>query len=209
MSPRTEALAALALAVLTAAASLAHAGCKGDPRTRYVAPLAPAPDPAPVEVRTPPAEATQGQLLNAHTAVVTVGVSPGDSEPYAPPGRWIETPRGAFLWLPSFAEAAGLLMPVVAEVDTTLPRHDLLFAPDPAWVGAKPGTRVVVLAGHFALGNRLVAGLTQWSGWHDPATKLDHDVLYVSWRTQAAGIYLPAYAHELAHSWSRSWLGEQ
>lgn len=55
----------------------------------------------------------------------------------------------------------------------------------------------------------LAAGLSSFDSWHDAeAADQDADVLYVAWRPQASGPYLPALAHELAHSWSRSWLGE-
>jgi hypothetical protein len=178
----------------------------------HVEPAAVEPAPAPRR----PAEEIGGFLAREHVELVGVGVSPPE-EPWAPPGEWVPVRAAeggvAYAWVPRFVPLsyrAGL----VAEIETTLPRHDRLHVTEPHWVGPKPGTRIVILPGAFQLpaGTSswiLAAGQVTWDGWHDPAAEdRDADVIYLAWRPQASGPYLPALAHELAHSWSRSWLGE-
>lgn len=202
----------LALACWTAVACY---GCGDGRRTRYVASLSPAPDPAPVPVYTPPAARLPLQLVSTHTAEVGAGWS-AEWEPVAPPGSWRALPSGAWLWVPS-AVAATYELQLIAEVETTAPEAHPLLPPGsipPGTRGPKPGTRVIVLPGPFSVHPSLWAvGLDLWDAWHDPATGIAHDVIYVSWRPGGAAggnpLLVPALNHELAHSWGRSWLGEQ
>lgn len=208
MSRRAETLAPSLLALLAALSACCHSGCGSRNRPAVLPPphVEPA-EPAPVATPPRPAEEIGGFLAREHAALVGVGAHPVD-EPWAPPGEWVAARNEVQVWVPRFvplAFRAGLIV----EVETTLPRHDRLYSTEPNWVGPKPGTRIVILPGAFQSGSLLAAGLTSWDSWHEQgAVDLDADVLYLAWRPQASGVYLPALAHELAHSWSRSWLGE-
>lgn len=203
----------------------AVAGC--NERHRYQPPVSsldPAPDPEPELVTTPkqPPEEIGGFLATEHHAESVVGAHPTE-EPWAPPGEWIAVRAAeggtAHVWVPRFVPRH-FLAALIAEVETTLPRHDRLYVTEPHWIGCRPGTRLIVLPGAFQVrvdsgAWALAAGLAALDTWHVPAPEgrpitegVTYDVLYVAWRPQASGPYLPALAHELAHSWSRSWLGE-
>ena len=215
-----ELLLGAALAALTGVASLAQ-GCGSKHRPAvlpppHVAPIEPPPAPAPPPR---PAEEIGGFLATEHVELVGIGSHPIE-EPWAPPGEWIAVRAAeggtAHVWVPRFVPRH-FLAALIAEVETTRPRHDRLYVTEPHWIGCKPGTRLVILPGAFQVRADtglwlLAAGLSSFDSWHEPATAStparDDDVLYVAWRPQASGPYLPALAHELAHSWSRSWLGE-
>lgn len=187
------------------------AGCSGRTRTVYAPPVqVPVPAPAPAAAKPLPL-----QLVSTHTAEQGVGWS-AEWEPVAPPGSWRALHSGAHLWIPS-AVAATYELQLIAEVETTAPEAHPLLPPGsipPGTRGPKPGTRVIVLPGPFSVHPSLWAvGLDLWDAWHDPATGIAHDVIYVSWRPGGAAggnpLLVPALNHELAHSWGRSWLGEQ
>ena len=199
---------------------LAVSGC--NERHRYQPPVPspdPAPDPEPELVTTPkqPPEEIGGFLATEHHAESVVGAHPIE-EPWAPPGRWVPARNDVHVWIPNFARH--LETAIIAEVETTIPKHDRLYSVEPGWVGPRPGTRLIVLPGAFQVrvdsgAWALAAGLAALDTWHVPAPEgrpitegVTYDVLYLAWRPQASGPYLPALAHELAHSWSRSWLGE-
>lgn len=217
-TPTRELLLGAALAALTCVASLAQ-GCH-ESRSRpavlpppHVAPIGPPAAPAPPPR---PAEEIGGFLAQEHVELVGIGAYPHE-EPWAPPGEWVSVRAAqggtAHVWVPRFVPRS-YLAALIAEVETTLPRHDRLYGADPSWVGLPLGARLVILPGAFQLRTdtglwELAAGLTAMDSWHEPAAvDRDADVIYVGWRPQASGPYLPALAHELAHSWSRSWLGE-
>ena len=135
------------------------------------------------------------------------------AEPLVNRGRWVNTPKGIPVWIPFWVENAGLVNPVLLEVDQTEPEgyHSIPTGsrgPNPIYpcriVICEPGAFCYDVDGLLS-GTNIARGLINFAVWWNPQTQKFEDVIFVGWRVTPYenGPYLTALDHEYAHNWSR------